>query len=105
MRENGASHLVTAWSDEKLILLYCPGRGWNSRPFARRSVNMIMVSHALKHSATAAAILAQPHLKLYVRLRGWAMNGLGCSSKGTWLGKCVYPDDTITFCKIIGPSC
>ena len=26
-----------SWSDEKLILLYCPGRGSNSRPSARRS--------------------------------------------------------------------
>ena len=26
-----------AWSDEKLILLYCPGRGSNSRPPAHRS--------------------------------------------------------------------
>ena len=35
------------WSDEKLILLYCPGRGSNSQPSARRSVNMIKVSYAL----------------------------------------------------------
>ena len=25
------------WSDKKLILLYFPGRGWNSRPPAHRS--------------------------------------------------------------------
>ena len=39
--------MPVTWSDEKLILLYCPGRGSNSRPSARRSVNMINVSHAL----------------------------------------------------------
>ena len=35
------------WSDEKLILLYCPGRGLNSRPPAHRGVDMIKVSYAL----------------------------------------------------------
>ena len=28
--------MPVAWSDEKLILLYCPGRGSNSRPSAHR---------------------------------------------------------------------
>ena len=28
--------MPVTWSDEKLILLYCPGRGSNSRPSARR---------------------------------------------------------------------
>ena len=41
--------------DEKLILLYCPGRGLNSRPPAHRSFkNMVKASHALNHSATEA---------------------------------------------------
>ena len=35
------------WSDEKFILLFCPGRGLNSRPPAHRGVNMIKVSYAL----------------------------------------------------------
>ena len=39
--------MPVTWSDEKLILLYFPGRGLNSRPPARRSVNMIKVSYAL----------------------------------------------------------
>ena len=39
--------MPVTWSDEKLILLYCPGRGSNSRPSTRRSINMIMVSYAL----------------------------------------------------------
>ena len=39
--------MPVTWSDEKLILLYCPGRGSNSRPSARRRVNMIKVSYAL----------------------------------------------------------
>ena len=29
--------MPVTWSDEKLILLYCPGRGSNSRPHAHRS--------------------------------------------------------------------
>ena len=29
--------LPATWSDEKLILLYCPGRGLNSPPHAHRS--------------------------------------------------------------------
>ena len=29
--------MPVTWSDEKLILLYCPGRGSNSRPPAHRS--------------------------------------------------------------------
>ena len=29
--------MPVTWSDEKLILLDCPGRGSNSRPSARRS--------------------------------------------------------------------
>ena len=28
--------MPVTWSDEKLILLYCPGRGSNSRPSAHR---------------------------------------------------------------------
>ena len=28
--------MPVTWSDEKLILLYCPGRGSNSRPSAQR---------------------------------------------------------------------
>ena len=44
MRENRASYLV-GWKTHPTI--YCPGRGSNSRPSARRSVNMIKVSHAL----------------------------------------------------------
>ena len=40
--------------DEKLILLYCPGRGLNSRPPAHLASNMVKVSHALNHSATEA---------------------------------------------------
>ena len=39
--------MSVTWSDEKLILLYCPGLGSNSRPSAHRSVNMINMSHAL----------------------------------------------------------
>ena len=46
--------MPVTWPDEKLILLYCPGRGSNTRPSARRGVNMMKVSHALNHSATAA---------------------------------------------------
>ena len=42
--------MPVTWSDEKHILLYCPGRGSNSRPSARRSVNMIKVSYALTTS-------------------------------------------------------
>ena len=30
--------MPVTWSDEKLILLYCPGRGSNSRPPAHRSI-------------------------------------------------------------------
>ena len=33
--------------NEKLILVYCPGRGSNSQPPAHRGVNMINVSYAL----------------------------------------------------------
>ena len=40
-------NVPVTWSDEKLILLYCPGRGSNSRPSAHRGVNMIKVSYAL----------------------------------------------------------
>ena len=39
-------------SDEKLILLYCLGRGSNFRPPAHVASNMVKVSHALNHSAT-----------------------------------------------------
>ena len=31
--------MPVTWSDEKLILLYCPGRGSNSRPPAHHSFN------------------------------------------------------------------
>ena len=31
--------MPVTWSDEKLILLYCPGRGSNSRPSAHRGFN------------------------------------------------------------------
>ena len=51
--------MPVTWSDEKLILLYCPGRGLNSRPPAHRSVNMIKVSYdtlRANHSATAAVL-------------------------------------------------
>ncbi len=45
--------------DEKLILLYCPGRGLNSRPPAHRSFKhgQVKVSHALNHSATEAVAI------------------------------------------------
>ena len=44
------------WSDEKLILLYSPGRGSNSRPPAHRSFKNGKASHALNHSATAEVV-------------------------------------------------
>ena len=37
--------------DEKLILLYFPGRGLNSRLPHTVASNMVRVSHALNHSA------------------------------------------------------
>ena len=48
--------MPVTWSDEKPILLYCPGRGSNSRPPAHRSFKHAMgkVSYALTLSATAA---------------------------------------------------
>ena len=42
------------WSDEKLILLYCPGRGSNSRPSARSSFKHDQGGPRPNHSATAA---------------------------------------------------
>ena len=44
------------WSDEKLILLYCPvGDRTHDLPHTVAS-NMVKVSHAFNHSATAAAL-------------------------------------------------
>ena len=36
MRPQAGKTVPVTWSDEKLILLYCPGRGSNSRPSAHR---------------------------------------------------------------------
>ena len=46
--------MPVTWSDEKLILLYCPRRGSNSRPSAHHSFKHGQGVHALTHSATAA---------------------------------------------------
>ena len=46
--------MPVTWSDEKLILLNCPGRGWNSRPSARRSFKHDQGVLRPNHSATAA---------------------------------------------------
>ena len=46
--------MPVTWSDEKLILLYCPGRGSNSRPSARRSFKHDQCVLRPNHSATAA---------------------------------------------------
>ena len=46
--------MTVTWSDEKLILLYCPGRGSNSRPPARRSFKHDQGVLSPNHSATAA---------------------------------------------------
>ena len=50
-------------SDEKLILLYCPGRGSNSQPSARRGVNMIKVSYALTTRPRRRGSLQQLELR------------------------------------------
>ena len=46
--------MPVTWSDEKLILLYCPGRRSNSRPSARRSFKHDQGVPRPNHSATAA---------------------------------------------------
>ena len=67
MRENRSSHLVSwCWSDEKLILLYCPGRGLNSQPPAHRSVNMIKVSYALTTRPGTDELLLVLYLSAYI---------------------------------------
>ena len=51
---------VTGWSDEKLILLYCPGRGSNSRPSSVVTIPNFAtryVSRYLGHDAIHIAIL------------------------------------------------
>ena len=53
------------WSDEKLILLYCPGRGSNSWPPAHRSFKHDQGVLRHNHSATAAVVLCM--------LEQWAM--------------------------------
>ena len=40
--------------DEKLILLYCPGRDWTHDLPHTVASNMVKLSHALNHSATEA---------------------------------------------------
>ena len=45
--------MPVTWSDEKLIPLYCPGRGSNSRPSARRSFKHDQGVPRPNHSATA----------------------------------------------------
>ena len=48
--------MPVTWSDEKLILLYCPGRGSNSRPPAHRSFKHGQGVPHPNHSATAAVL-------------------------------------------------
>ena len=45
------------WSDEKLILLYCPGRGSNLRPSAHRG---------FKHGQ--GVLVQQPSMHFYLNL-------------------------------------
>ena len=46
--------MPVTWSDEKLILLCCPGRDRTHDLPLTVASNMVKVSHALHHSATAA---------------------------------------------------
>ena len=48
--------MPVTWSDEKLILLYCPGRGSNSRPSAHRGFKHDQGVPRPNHSATAAVL-------------------------------------------------
>ena len=59
--------MPVTWSDEKLILLYCSGRGSNSRPSARRSFKHGQGVLRSNHSATAAVIFAlmDMHISLF----------------------------------------
>ena len=49
--------MPVTWSDEKLILLYCPGRGLNSRPSAHRGFKHGQGVLRANHSATAAVMI------------------------------------------------
>ena len=52
--------MPVTWSDEKLIQLYCPGRGSNHDLPRTVTSNMGKVSYALTHSATAAVSMRRP---------------------------------------------
>ena len=63
--------MPVTWSDEKLILLYCPGRGSNSRPSARRSFKHDQGVLRPNHSATAAEWLGRSNNRvMFVVFRG-----------------------------------
>ena len=71
--------MPVTWSDEKLILL-CPGRGSNSRPSARHSVNMIKVSHALTTGPRRLMMMVMIILALELWMRSHVTNKLTVSS-------------------------
>ena len=55
--------MPVTWSDEKLILLYCPGRGSNSRPSARRSFKHGQGAprpYPLGHGGSSKSIIYSP---------------------------------------------
>ena len=69
--------MPVTWSDEELILLYCPGRGSNSRPSAHRGFKHEQGVPRPNHSATAAVnynIINSTHYRyknLPINLLNW----------------------------------
>ena len=66
--------MPVTWSDEKLILLYCPGRGSNSRPSAHRGFKHgqgVPRPYSLGHGGGNASFIGSESKKvkhLYTRL-------------------------------------
>ena len=66
--------MPVTWSDEKLILLYCPGRGSNSRPPAHHSFKHgqgVLLPYPLGHggdtrirAATDAALIGDSDVQI-----------------------------------------
>ena len=88
--------MPVTWSDEKLILLYCPGRGSNSRPSAHRSFKHaqgVLRPYPLGHgggysdmnSASLGSILPMQQL----RTKNISSHFNHCLYPGTHLYSCV----------------
>ena len=71
--------MPVTWSNEKLVLLYCPGRGSNSRPSAHGSFKHgqgVPRPYSLVYMYTQGNSLVHENLSLLALLLGFTRNKL-----------------------------